>query len=76
VKATSQGETIEQALANLREVVEVYLEEQPAPGDTTEAAGDLLRRPRPSVTSRLPRGVSEKQAVTALERAGFLRRSG
>jgi hypothetical protein len=31
VEATSQGETIEQALANLREVVEVYLEEEPAP---------------------------------------------
>jgi predicted RNase H-like HicB family nuclease len=30
VEATSQGETIEQALANLREVVEVYLEEEPA----------------------------------------------
>ncbi len=31
VEATSQGETIEQALANLRDVVEVYLEEEPAP---------------------------------------------
>jgi predicted RNase H-like HicB family nuclease len=31
VEATSQGETVEQALANLREVVEVYLEEEPAP---------------------------------------------
>jgi predicted RNase H-like HicB family nuclease len=29
VEATSQGETVEQALANLREVVEVYLEEEP-----------------------------------------------
>jgi predicted RNase H-like HicB family nuclease len=31
VEATSQGETVEQALNNLREVVEVYLEEEPAP---------------------------------------------
>jgi predicted RNase H-like HicB family nuclease len=31
VEATSQGETVEQALANLREVVEVYLGEEPAP---------------------------------------------
>jgi predicted RNase H-like HicB family nuclease len=31
VEATSQGETVEEALANLRGVVEVYLEEEPAP---------------------------------------------
>jgi predicted RNase H-like HicB family nuclease len=31
IEATSQGETVEQALANLREVVEVYLEEEPVP---------------------------------------------
>ena len=31
VEATSQGETVEQALNNLREVVEVYQEEEPAP---------------------------------------------
>jgi predicted RNase H-like HicB family nuclease len=31
VEATSQGETVEEALANLRGVVEVYLEEKPAP---------------------------------------------
>jgi predicted RNA binding protein YcfA (HicA-like mRNA interferase family) len=42
------------------------------PGDVTDAAGDLVRRPRPGVTSRLPRGVSGKQAVSALERAGFV----
>lgn len=30
VEATSQGESIEPALANLREVVEVDLEEEPA----------------------------------------------
>ena len=28
---TSQGETVEEALANLREAVELYLEEFPAP---------------------------------------------
>jgi predicted RNase H-like HicB family nuclease len=31
VEATSQGETVEEAIANLRDVVEVYLEEEPAP---------------------------------------------
>jgi predicted RNase H-like HicB family nuclease len=30
IEATSQGETVEQALDNLRDVVEVYLEEAPA----------------------------------------------
>ena len=30
IEATSQGETVEQALDNLRDVVEVYLEEEPA----------------------------------------------
>jgi predicted RNase H-like HicB family nuclease len=30
IEATSQGETAEQALDNLRDVVEVYLEEEPA----------------------------------------------
>ena len=28
IEAVSQGETIEQALANLREVVEIYLEDE------------------------------------------------
>jgi predicted RNase H-like HicB family nuclease len=28
IEAVSQGETVEQALANLRDVVEVYLEEE------------------------------------------------
>lgn len=31
VEAVSQGETIEKALANLRDVLEVYLEEEPRP---------------------------------------------
>ena len=31
IEAVSQGETVEQALANLREVVEIYLEEEGAP---------------------------------------------
>jgi predicted RNase H-like HicB family nuclease len=31
IEATSQGETVEQALDNLRDVVEAYLEEEPAP---------------------------------------------
>ena len=31
MEAVSQGETVEQALANLREVVEIYLEEEGAP---------------------------------------------
>jgi predicted RNase H-like HicB family nuclease len=31
VEATSQGETVEEAIADLRHVVEVYLEEEPAP---------------------------------------------
>lgn len=31
IEAVSQGESVEQALANLRDVVEVYLEEEGAP---------------------------------------------
>ncbi len=31
VEAVSQGDTVEQALANLRDVVEVYLEEEGVP---------------------------------------------
>ena len=31
IEAVSQGETIEQALANLREVVEIYLEDEGLP---------------------------------------------
>jgi predicted RNase H-like HicB family nuclease len=31
IEAVSQGETVEQALANLRDVVEVYLEEEGPP---------------------------------------------
>jgi predicted RNase H-like HicB family nuclease len=31
VEATSQGETVQEAIANLRDVVEVYLAEEPAP---------------------------------------------
>src|SRR6266536_3370276 len=31
IEAVSQGETVEQALANLREVVEIHLEEEGAP---------------------------------------------
>ena len=31
VEVTSQGETIEDALANLREALELYFEDQPAP---------------------------------------------
>lgn len=31
IEAVSQGETVEEALANLREVVEIYLEEEGVP---------------------------------------------
>jgi predicted RNase H-like HicB family nuclease len=31
IEATSQGQTVEEAIANLRDVVEVYLKEEPAP---------------------------------------------
>jgi predicted RNase H-like HicB family nuclease len=31
IEAVSQGETVEEALANLREVIEVYLEEEGVP---------------------------------------------
>lgn len=31
IEAVSQGETVEQALGNLREVVEIYLEDEGAP---------------------------------------------
>jgi predicted RNase H-like HicB family nuclease len=31
IEATSQGQTVEEAIANLREVVEIYLEEEPTP---------------------------------------------
>jgi predicted RNase H-like HicB family nuclease len=31
IEATSQGETVEEAIANLRDTVEVYLAEEPPP---------------------------------------------
>jgi predicted RNase H-like HicB family nuclease len=31
VEVTSQGETVEEALANLREALELYFEDQPVP---------------------------------------------
>jgi predicted RNase H-like HicB family nuclease len=33
VEVTSQGETVETALANLREALELYFEEEPVPAD-------------------------------------------
>ena len=33
VEVTSQGETIEQALDNLREALELYFEDEPLPAD-------------------------------------------
>ena len=33
VEVTSQGETVEQALANLREALELYFEDEPVPAD-------------------------------------------
>src|SRR6266498_4956066 len=38
IEAVSQGETVEQALANLRDVVEVYLEEEGAPPSSGQAS--------------------------------------
>jgi len=35
VEAVSQGESFEQVMANLAEVVEVYLEEEPMPAPST-----------------------------------------
>jgi len=35
VEAVSQGESFEQAMANLAEVVEVHLEEEPMPAPST-----------------------------------------
>ena len=36
VEVTSQGETVESALANLREALELYFEDEPAPGELPE----------------------------------------
>ena len=33
VEVTSQGETVEEALANLREALELYFEDEPLPAD-------------------------------------------
>lgn len=33
IEVASQGETIEEALANLREAIELYFEDEPAPAD-------------------------------------------
>jgi len=33
VEVTSQGETVESALANLREALELYFEDEPLPAD-------------------------------------------
>lgn len=33
VEVTSQGETVESALANLREALELYFEDEPLPSD-------------------------------------------
>jgi predicted RNase H-like HicB family nuclease len=33
VEVASQGETVEEALANLREALELYFEDEPAPAD-------------------------------------------
>jgi predicted RNase H-like HicB family nuclease len=38
IEAVSQGETVEQALANLRDVVEVYLEEEGTPPSSGQAS--------------------------------------
>jgi hypothetical protein len=71
IEATSQGQTVEEAIANLRRGGGL-----PRRGAGTfspiSAPGHLVRRARPGVTGRLPRGVSGKQAVAALERAGFV----
>ena len=67
VEATSQGETIEQALAQPPRGGGGLSRRGAGPGDVTNAAGDLVRRSRPGVTGRLPRGVSGKQAVSPIE---------
>jgi predicted RNase H-like HicB family nuclease len=36
VEVTSQGETVEAALANLREALELYFEDEPLPADVQE----------------------------------------
>jgi predicted RNA binding protein YcfA (HicA-like mRNA interferase family) len=65
VGTVSQGKTIDEALANLREATELYLEEFPS-----------VEHGRPLVTvfeaalPRLPR-VSGAQAIRALEKLGF-----
>jgi predicted RNase H-like HicB family nuclease/predicted RNA binding protein YcfA (HicA-like mRNA interferase family) len=70
VEVASQGRTIEEALANLREALELYFEDEPVP-DTTEPIvaphrGRALRMsPR-----RLP-VASGAQVVRALEKDGF-----
>ncbi|GAA3375474.1 hypothetical protein GCM10020367_43420 [Streptomyces sannanensis] len=41
VEVTSQGESIEEALANLREALELYFEDAPAP----EGVADVITAP-------------------------------
>jgi predicted RNase H-like HicB family nuclease len=57
IEATSQGETVEQALDNLRDVVEVHLEEGPAPATPqppwSPRSTCASRRNRPAFSRRL-----------------------
>jgi len=72
VGTVSQGYTIEEAVANLREATELYLEEFPTPRVSTpilttfEAVLSGQRMPRLS-------RVSGEQAIRALEKIGFRR---
>lgn len=42
VEVVSQGHTLEEALANLREALELYYEDQPAPEPAPEPAEDTF----------------------------------
>ena len=48
IEAVSQGETVEQALANLRDVVEVYLEEEGLPPALTHPLVTSIDVPVPA----------------------------
>lgn len=66
VGTVSQGYTIEEAVANLKEATELYLEEFPVP----EVAKPLILLLRRECMPKLRR-VLRQEAIRALERLGF-----
>jgi predicted RNase H-like HicB family nuclease/predicted RNA binding protein YcfA (HicA-like mRNA interferase family) len=75
----SQGDSRAEALANIRDAIELYIEDCREAGDPipTEAGREFVRG-RSHVVSRLPADLSGRAVRSALERAGFVfrRQSG